>query len=71
MSWPAELQHLSEEDMAEVNRLLMIVFKDDDAAAEIWLKDRSEVFRMTPIEMLKRDELGVVRVISYLRDAAP
>jgi hypothetical protein len=62
------------EDLEEIDRLLALVFERDPepvAAAQRWLKDRSEVFRMTPIDMLKRDELGVVWVLSYLKAACP
>lgn len=68
---PTSLPHLTADDNNELLRLLMLVFKADDAGATKWLTGRSEVFRCTPVEMLKRDALGVVRVIDYLKDAAP
>lgn len=68
---PAALPHLSTADTEELNRLLLLVFKADVDGACKWLRDRSGVFNCSPIDLLKRDELGVLRVISYLRDAAP
>jgi hypothetical protein len=34
------------------------------------LPSYSDYFRAKPIELIKRDVVGVVRVISYLKDAA-
>ncbi len=68
---PSALPHISTADATEIERLLGLVFKDDHGAANRWLCARSGVFNCEPIELLKRDELGVVRVISYLKDAAP
>ena len=67
---PTALPHLSSADAAELGRLLRAAFKDDVAAANKWLKERSDYFRCPPDELLKRDELGVVRVISYLKQAS-
>ena len=67
---PAALPHLSADDAAELKRLLRGVFRDDMGAANKWLTDRSDFFNCPPVDLLKRDELGVVRVISYLKSAA-
>jgi hypothetical protein len=68
---PTSLPHLTTADQQELTRLLTLVFKADDAGATKWLTGRSEVFRCTPLDLLKRDAVGVVRVIDYLKDAAP
>ena len=68
---PIALPHLTSADAAELERLLRAVFKDDVDAAGRWLIGYSGYFRCKPIDLLRRDELGVLRVISYLRDAAP
>ena len=65
------LPHLTSADAAELERLLRAVFRDDAGAANRWLTARSDYFRCRPIDLIKRDELGVLRVISYLKDAAP
>jgi hypothetical protein len=62
---------LTPDDTSEVNRLLGLVFKGDAAASSKWLTERSGYFNCPPIELLKRDEIGVVRVIDYLKDASP
>ena len=67
---PASLPHLTTDDAAELKRLLRGVFRDDVGAANKWLTYRSDFFNCPPVELLKRDELGVVRVISYLTSAA-
>jgi hypothetical protein len=64
------LPHLTSTDVAELERLLRAVFKDDVGAANRWLSSYSKYFRAKPIELIKRDVVGVVRVISYLKDAA-
>lgn len=68
---PINVPHLTKADTDEMDRLLRLVFKEDDGAANKWLHGRSGVFLCTPLDLIKRDELGVVRVISYLKDAAP
>ena len=67
---PTALPHLTTTDAEELTRLLRAVFHDDVAGANRWLTTRSDFFNCQPLELLKRDELGVVRVISYLRQAA-
>jgi hypothetical protein len=47
------------------------VFAKDAVAANKWLTDRSDYFRCPPVEMLRRDEVGVAWVLSYLREARP
>jgi hypothetical protein len=68
---PTGLPHLSTADAEEVSRLLRLVFRDQDESANRWLGERSDYFRDKPIDVLRRDELGVVWVISYLKEAAP
>jgi hypothetical protein len=60
--------HLSGEDRTEIIRLLKSVFKDDGKKANDWLQGHSTYFRCRPVDLLKRDELGVERVISYLKE---
>jgi hypothetical protein len=55
-------------DVEELRRLLGLAFKDDQGAAWKWLTTVSEYWRAKPLDVL-RDELGVVRVISYLKEA--
>jgi hypothetical protein len=70
---PAEYAppHMTAEDIEEIDRLLGLVFErepDPVVAAQHWLKNPNNgVFNCSPLEMLQRDELGVVRVISYLK----
>ena len=59
---------LTSTDVAELERLLRAVFKDDVGAANRWLSSYSKYFRAKPIELIKRDVVGVVRLISYLKD---
>lgn len=66
---PSALPHLTAADAEELTRLLRAVFKDSVESANRWLSDRSDYFRCAPVDLLKRDEIGVVRVISYLKDA--
>jgi len=69
---PTALPHLTTDDAAELTRLLQGVFGDDANSvieANKWLTKRSDVFNCPPIDLVKRDELGVLRVISYLKQA--
>jgi uncharacterized protein (DUF2384 family) len=66
---PYELPNsLTPDDSTEVNRLLGLVFKGNEGEAKEWLTQRSDFFNCPPIDLLKRDELGVVRIISYLKE---
>lgn len=67
---PKARAHLTTDDAAELTRLLRGIFRDDVGAANKWLTGRSDFFNCAPVDLLKRDELGVLRVISYLKYAA-
>ena len=67
----ADIPAISPADAAELTRLLMLVFKGDEPRAAKWMKERCDPFHRTPLDLLKRDEIGVVRLLSFLRDAVP
>jgi uncharacterized protein (DUF2384 family) len=64
-----EIPSMSKEDAEELQRLLPLAFQGDEVKAKEWLTSPSELWRGKPVDVL-RDEIGVVRIISYLKQAA-
>ena len=63
---PQCLPHLSNADAEKLCRLLELRFANEIGDANRWLGSELYDFRCKPVDLLKRDEIGVLRVISYL-----